>query len=254
MAQAAAMSGKVALITGGNAGIGRATAHVFAKRGAAVVFSGRRAEEGKKVEGELKGLGAKALFVQGDASKESDIKALVDQTLKSFGRLDYAFNNAGVEGQLGPTVEHTEANYRHVFDINVLGVMLSMKHQIPAMMKTGGGAIVNNASIAGRIGMAGVGVYVASKHAVLGLTKCAAMEVAKSGIRVNAVSPGAIETAMFQRFAGTDDSKAYMTSLHPIGRLGKDTEIAEAVVWLCSDGASFVTGHDLLVDGGFCVP
>jgi NAD(P)-dependent dehydrogenase (short-subunit alcohol dehydrogenase family) len=252
------MKSKVAFITGGTSGIGRATAVAFARRGASVVVTGRRAPEGEETVKLITAAGAQGHFIQSDVTKEDDIRRAVEGTVARFGRIDYAFNNAGTEGPIGqPVSEQTEQNYRTVFDINVLGLMLSMKHEINAMLKTGGGAIVNNASVAGRIGMAGVGVYVASKHAVLGLTKCAALEVAKQNIRVNAVSPAVIQTEMFDRFAeslGGPQAVEYMTSLHPIGRIGQAHEVAEAVVWLCSDHASFIVGHDLLVDGGLTVP
>lgn len=244
--------GKVALVTGATSGIGRVTAELFAKEGAKVAVTGRRQELGDLLVREIADAGGEAVFFRGDASKEDHIKAAVSGTVERFGRLDIAFNNAGVEGALAPTVEQTEDNYRHVMDINVLGVLLSMKHQIPAMMKTGGGSIINNASIAGLIGMAGGTVYFASKHAVIGLTKCAALEVARSNIRVNAVAPGAIETEMYERFTGGDaGAQEQFKSLHPVGRAGRSEEVAEAVLYLASDAASFTTGVTLPVDGGF---
>jgi NAD(P)-dependent dehydrogenase (short-subunit alcohol dehydrogenase family) len=250
----ASLTGKVILITGGTSGIGHATALLAGKHGAKVVVSGRREKEGNEVVAGVKAAGGQASFFRADVSKEADVKSLIDFTLKTYGRIDGAFNNAGIEAT-GPMVEATEADYRKVFDINVLGVMLSMKHEIPAMLAGGGGSIVNTASVAGRVGMAGAGVYVASKHAVLGLTKCAAMEVAKQKIRINAVSPAAIETEMFERFTGgNNDAKSYMSTLHPIGRVGTSAEVAAAVLFLLSDDASFITGTDLLVDGGFTVP
>lgn len=252
------MKGKVAIITGGTGGIGRSAAVEFARRGVTVVVTGRRETEGLETVKLIEQAGAKGLFIKADASKEADTRRTVDETVSKFGRLDYAFNNAGIEGKVAtPVVEQTEENYRQTFDVNVLGVMLSMKHQIPAMLKNGGGAIVNNASIAGTIGMPGISVYIASKHAVLGLTKSAALEVAKLGIRVNAVSPAAIQTNMLDRFTdsfGGPQAMEYMASLHPIGRVGRVEEVARAVVWLCSDDSSFVTGHNLNVDGGFTVP
>jgi NAD(P)-dependent dehydrogenase (short-subunit alcohol dehydrogenase family) len=252
------MKGKVALVTGATGGIGRAAAVEFARRGADVAITGRREEEGRKTLELLKAFGVRTIFIRADASDEAQTKDAVARTVKELGGLHFAFNNAGVEGDPGkPITEQTPEHYRKVFDINVLGVLLSMKHEVPAILASGGGAIVNNASVAGRIGMAGVSVYVASKHAVIGLTKCAAMEYSKAGIRVNTVSPAVIETDMFDRFAdslGGQQARDYMTSLHPIGRRGKAEEVAKAVVWLCSDEASFVTGHDLLVDGGLTVP
>lgn len=252
------MQGKVALITGGTSGIGRVTAELFAHQGANVAITGRRDAEGKAVVDAITKKGGHALFIKGDVSKDDDVKRMVSETVSRFGGLHYAFNNAGVEGEVGmPVTEQKESNYRHVFDINVLGVLLSMKHQVPAILASGGGAIVNNASIAGRVGMPGVSVYVASKHAVLGLTKCAAVEFSKMGVRVNAVSPAVIQTDMYDRFAdslGGEQARQYMTSLHPIGRVGQSEEVARAVIFLCSENASFITGHDLLVDGGFTVP
>lgn len=249
------LSNKVALVTGGTSGIGRATVLEFARRGAHVVFTGRRAEEGAAVAEEASKAGAthgvKVVFVQGDVSKDADVRRSVDESLKLTGKLDFAFNNAGVEGLTGtPIIEQTEANYDHVFNINVRGVLLSMKYQIRAMLASGGGSVINNASVGGSIGFPGFGVYVASKHAVLGLTRSAALEYAKQGVRVNAISPGGIETEMYDRFAATSEAKSFMESIHPIGRVGKADEIAKAVVWLASGDSSFVTGHDLKVDGG----
>lgn len=252
------MQSKVALVTGGTSGIGRVTAELFAKRGAKVVLTGRREPEGQAVVKAIKASGGEAHFVKGDVALEADVKRMVDETVSRFGRLDYAFNNAGIEGEAPlPTTEQRLENYRKVFDINVLGVLLSMKHQIPAMLKNGGGSIVNNASIAGRVGFAGLSVYAASKHAVLGLTKCAAVEFGKQGVRVNAVSPAAIQTDMADRLVaamGGEPARDFIASLHPIGRIGTSEEVARAVLFLCSDDASFITGHDLLVDGGFTVP
>jgi NAD(P)-dependent dehydrogenase (short-subunit alcohol dehydrogenase family) len=245
---------KVALVTGGTSGIGSATAIAFAKAGAKVVVAGRRQKEGDEVVATIKNNGGEAIFVKTDVTKESDVAALVEKTVATFGRLDVAFNNAGIEGELNKqTHEQTAENYRSVMDINVLGVLLSMKYQIPAMLKNGGGAIVNNSSIGGVIGFGGVGVYAASKHAVIGLTKTAALEYAKQNIRVNAVLPGGIVTPMLDRFVGgiEGDFHKQLASMHPIGRTGTPDEIAAPVLWLCSDQASFVTGHSLAADGGF---
>lgn len=245
------LKNKVALITGGTVGIGRATAIHFAREGAKVFFTGRQKEEGEKTVRMIQDAGSEGFFLKSDVSIESEAKNMVDVCLQKFGRLDFAFNNAGVEGKLCPTTEQTAENFHHVMNINVLGVMFSMKYEIPAMLKTGG-AIVNNASIAGVIGMAGGSVYVASKHAVIGLTKSAALEVAKQNIRINSVSPGAIETDMYKRFTGDQqEARDYLKSLHPIGRTAQPEEVASAVVFLCSANASFMTGTNLLVDGGF---
>lgn len=251
-------AGKVVLITGGTSGIGRDTAVAFAKRGASVVVTGRREEEGKKTVDLVKQAGGKAAYFKADAAKEADAKAMVEFTVKTFGRLDVAFNNAGIEGDVGANViEQGEKNYRQVFDINVGGVLFAMKYEIPAMVKNGtaGGAIINTSSVAGSIGLGGMSVYVASKHAVNGLSKTAALETAKLGVRINTVSPAAIQTDMMDRFVGdaqaNTEQRQGLASMHPIGRVGQTREIAEAVVFLASSGASFITGTDLLVDGGF---
>jgi NAD(P)-dependent dehydrogenase (short-subunit alcohol dehydrogenase family) len=244
-------AGRVVLVTGGNAGIGRATAAEFARQGARVVVSGRREKEGRGVVAEIEASGGEAIFIKTDVSKESDVKAMIERTLVKFGRLDCAFNNAGIEQALTPLPDQTEETYDQIMDINVKGVWLSLKHEIPAMLKTGGGAVVNNASIAGLVGFATAPVYAASKHAVVGLTKAVALEYAKQNLRVNAVAPGAIETRMFRDFATSPDVKQMLESAHPIGRIGQPEEVASAVVWLCSAGASFVTGQIVPIDGGY---
>ncbi len=244
---------KVALVTGATSGIGRATAIAFAREGAQVVVSGRREKEGNETVALIHQSGGEATFVQTDVASGAAVAALVAKTLSAYGRLDAAFNNAGVEGKPGPIHEQTLENYHNIMNANVLGVVLSLKHEIGAMLKNGGGAIVHNSSVGGLVGFPGVAIYVASKHAVLGLTKSTALEYATQGIRVNAVSPGGIETPMFDRFTGGigTDAHRQLTAMHPIGRTGRPEEIAAAALWLCSDMASFVTGQSLAVDGGW---
>jgi len=241
--------GKVALVTGGTSGIGKATAIAFARAGAKVVLTGRREKEGEAVVKEIKKLGGDAAFIRTDIVKDTDVKAMVDFTIEKFGRLDIAFNNAGVEWK-GPLEQATEAEYRRIFDTNVWGVHDSMRHEIPAMSKNGGGAIVNTSSVAGHVGLAQVSIYIASKHAVEGLTKSAALEFAKQNIRINAVAPGVIATEMFDRFAG-DELRDQIASIVPVGRVGVGEEIAAAVLYLASDAAKFTTGTSLIVDGGW---
>ncbi len=243
-------SGKVALVTGGTSGIGKATAIEFAHAGAKVVLTGRREKEGAQVVAEIEKLSGDAAFVRADVAKDADVKAMVDFTLDKFGRLDLAFNNAGVEWK-GPLDQATEAEYRRVFDINVWGVLNSMRHEIPAMLKNGGGgAIVNNSSVAGHVGLGEVSIYIASKHAVEGLTKSVALEFARRNIRINAVAPGVIATEMFDRFA-EGAVRDQITSMIPVGRSGVTEEIAAAVLYLCSDDAKFTVGTSLVVDGGW---
>lgn len=248
---ASEFSGKVALVTGAAAGIGRATALAFAREGAKVVLADVMAEEGKKAVQEIKDAGGQAIFVRTDVSKAAEVKALVEKTVEAFGRLDFAANNAGIEGKTAPTAECTEENWDRVISINLKGIWLCMRYEIPKMQKQGG-AIVNTASIAGLVGFPGLPAYTASKFGVIGLTKAAALEYAKQGIRVNAVCPGVIHTAMVDRLIeGNPEMEAGLTAGTPLSRMGQPEEIAEVAIWLCSDKASFVTGHALAADGGY---
>jgi NAD(P)-dependent dehydrogenase (short-subunit alcohol dehydrogenase family) len=244
------MKGQVVLITGALAGIGRATALAFAREGAKVVISGRREEEGRKLLAEIRALGVEAEFLRTDVRHEEDVRGLIDRTVARFGRLDVAVNNAGTEGQPGPIIEQTAESYAATFDTNVLGVLLCLKHELRVMLAQHHGSIVNVSSTAGRIGFAGASVYVASKHAVEGLTKSAALEAAGSGVRVNIVAPGPIETGMLNRFTGTAERKAGLLAGVPLGRAGAPDEVAAAIVFVASDKASFLTGTSIAVDGG----
>jgi NAD(P)-dependent dehydrogenase (short-subunit alcohol dehydrogenase family) len=244
---------KVVLITGGTSGIGRATAVAFAREGASVVITGRRVEEGNRTLALVKSAGREGLFVRADVSRPADVENTLATLLARFGRLDIAFNNAGVEDIAAPFHEQTVENYDRVMGINVKGLWLSMQAEIRQMLKQGGGAIVNTSSVGGLIAIAGNATYVATKHAVLGFTKAAALEYARQGIRVNAVAPAAIDTEMVQRFATEQAVRDKLAAAHPIGRMGQPEEVAEAVLWLASPAASFVTGHTLVVDGGYLV-
>jgi NAD(P)-dependent dehydrogenase (short-subunit alcohol dehydrogenase family) len=244
------MSNPVVLITGGLTGIGRAAAVAFAKKGANVVVAGRRDEAGNALADELRGFGSEAEFINADVRKEDDVHALVDRTIERFGRLDVAVNNAGTEGRPGPITDQTAESYAATFDTNVLGTLLSMKHELRVMQAQGSGSIINISSTYGHEGGAGASVYVASKHAVEGMTKSASLEAASSGVRVNAVAPGPIETGMLDRFTGTSERKAALLKTVPLGRVGDPADIARAAVFLASEDASFITGQILTVDGG----
>jgi NAD(P)-dependent dehydrogenase (short-subunit alcohol dehydrogenase family) len=246
-----AFAGKNVLITGGTSGIGAATAVAFATAGATVVIAGRRVAEGESVRQQIRSQGGTAHFFQADMTRASDIEALLAHTLKTCGRLDIAFNNAGTAA-LALIENATEADYRRVFDTNVLGVLTAMKHEIRAMLAGGGGAIVNTSSIAGHVGYPELGIYVASKHAIEGLTKNAALELAARGIRVNAIAPAWVATAMADAYAGKEgERRDQLAALHPNGRLASVAEIAAAVLFLCSPDAGFITGESLKVDGGW---
>jgi NAD(P)-dependent dehydrogenase (short-subunit alcohol dehydrogenase family) len=244
------MSTQVVLITGGITGIGRAAAVAFAKKGAKVVVAGRREEAGKALVKELRSLGTEAEFINADVRKDEDTRAMVDKTVARFGRLDVAVNNAATEGQVGPITDQTAESYAATFDTNVLGVLLSMKHEVRVMQKQGSGNIINISSTYGHRGAAGASVYVASKHAVEGITKSVALEVVGSGIRVNAVAPGPVDTGMLTRFTATPENKAALVSTVPMARLGLPEEQGDSIVFIASDEAAFITGHILNVDGG----
>src|ERR1700691_4657423 len=244
------MSTPVVLITGALTGIGRATALAFAKDGARLVVSGRKEAEGKALVAELRDLGSEAEFVHADVRHEDDVSNLVEKTVARFGRLDVAVNNAGTEGKPGPVTEQTAESYAATFDTNVLGVLLSMKHEMRVMQAQGSGSIVNLSSTYGHLGARGAAVYAGSKHAVEGLTKSSALEGAASGIRVNAVAPGPIETEMLNRFTGSAERKAGLAAGVPLKRAGTPAEIADAIVFVASSKASFITGQIISVNGG----
>ncbi|TLX64781.1 short chain dehydrogenase [Stutzerimonas nosocomialis] len=244
-------SGKVALVTGGAAGIGRATAQAFAQQGVQVVVADLDAPGGQACVEAIRAAGGQATFVRCDVTREADVKAMIEQTLASYGRLDYAFNNAGIEIEKGRLAEGSETEFDAIMGVNVKGVWLCMKYQLPVMLAQGGGAIVNTASVAGLGAAPKMSIYAASKHAVIGLTKSAAIEYAKKQIRVNAVCPAVIDTDMFRRAYEADPRKAeFAAAMHPVGRIGKVEEVAGAVLYLCSDGAAFTTGQALAIDGG----
>jgi NAD(P)-dependent dehydrogenase (short-subunit alcohol dehydrogenase family) len=242
------LNGKVAIVTGASSGIGKATAIAFAREGALVAVAARRESEGEETVREIREAGGEATFVKTDVSRASDVEALVNRTLETYGRLDCAFNNAGI-GIAGPLTDLSEEEWDRLMDVNLKGTWLCLKYQIPAMLRQGGGAIVNMASITGVVGFPGISVYAATKGGVIALSRSAALECAKSGVRINSISPGLIETDMVT--SSPAEWLAQMTAAHPVGRMGKVEEVAEAVVWLCSDAASFVTGHNMIIDGGY---
>ncbi|NQE35808.1 SDR family oxidoreductase [Microcoleus asticus] len=244
------LKGKVALVTGGSSGIGKATAFAFARAGAKVVVASRRIAEGEETVHQICERGGDAIFITTDVSKATEVEALIDKTVGLFGRLDYACNNAGVV-KFGSLTEHSEADWSNIIDVNLKGLWLCLKYEILAMLKHGGGAIVNIASGAGLVGGVGHAIYSASKGGAISLTRAAALEYAKSGVRINAISPGPVKTNMLDSLP--TELVAQLEVEQPIGRIGKPEEIGDAVVWLCSDKASFVTGHNLVIDGGYTI-
>jgi len=248
----ARFDGRTVLVTGGNSGIGRAAAIAFAAEGGRVVLGARRKEEGDRVVEEIRGAGGEAVFVPTDVTVEADVERLVAAAVDTYGGLDVAFNNAGGGSAFGPLHEQTEAAFRADVDLNLTSVFLSMRHEIPALLARGGGAIVNNSSQLGMVGIAGAGPYVAAKHAVIGLTRAAALELAQSGVRVNALVSAGVDTPMFRTTMGaTPEGAAAIAGLHPLGRVAQPEEVARVVLFLASDEASFVTGAPIVVDGGW---
>lgn len=250
------VSEKIALVTGAAAGIGQATALKFAEEGAKVVVSDVDKDGGNETVARIHEKGGEAFFAEADISSAEDVRELIAKTIKFYGRLDCACNNAGIEGRIVPIVDQTEEDFDRVIAVNLKGTFLCLKYEIPQMLENGGGAVVNLASVAGLIGFPGLGPYVASKHAINGLTKNAALEYSKRGVRVNSVCPGGIETRMLNSLAaqasdGRSDAHEMMDPLHPIGRIGRPDEVAELIVWLCSARASFITGANIPVDGGY---
>lgn len=246
------LDGKIALITGAGSGIGRASALTFAREGAKVAVADKLVDGGRETVRMVEAAGGTASFIEVDVSDAASVEAMVNATVETYGRIDCAYNNAGIEGQVAPTDSYADDMFDRVIAVNLTGVWLCMKYEIPRLLEQGGGAIVNTASGAGLIGVAGLSAYVASKHGVIGLTKTAALEYAKSGIRVNAVCPGLIQTPMVERLTADQPQLGEaLVAMEPVGRTGRPEEIAESVVWLCSDAASFVTGHAMSVDGGF---
>jgi NAD(P)-dependent dehydrogenase (short-subunit alcohol dehydrogenase family) len=247
------LKNKVAVVTGGTSGIGRDTAVLFAQAGAKVVVAGRREAEGKETLELIRAAGGEGLFVKTDVSKSPEVQSMVQKTVEKFGRLDVAFNNAGIEGTWKPIVELSEEDWDRTIDINLKGVFLCLKYEIQQMLKNGGGTIVNMSSVAGLMGSPSASPYCASKHGVIGLTRTAALECAKQKIRVNAVCPAVIESPMEDRLFGEPEVHKFMAGMHPIGRIGKAREVSDAVLFLSSEKSSFMTGHYMVIDGGFLV-
>ena len=245
--------GKTALVIGGTAGIGRATVLCFAAAGANVVIAGLGAAEGREVESQARAAGVGALFIEADVTREADVKSVTSQAIDRFGRIDAAVNNAGIEGRFGPVQDATVDDFDRIIGVNLKGVWLGLKYQVAHMLERGSGAIVNTASSAGITGIPNVALYTASKHGVVGLTKAVALELAKSQIRVNAVAPGPVNTGLLHRMIGGNNDPSVIAASVPMQRISEPEESARAIVWLCSDAASYITGHTLVVDGGLTV-